>query len=98
MRSVYIIALSLGLAIPATIASATRPAAAADPAVCAVYAASAVSQNKKNKNMGCGYGGPRWSNNYAGHYGWCLGAPNWAFRPKPTPAPACSPTAVAADR
>ena len=52
----------------------TQPSAAGTPAVCNVYAAAAVSQQQKNLNLGCGYAGPRWSKNVAGHFAWCMGA------------------------
>ena len=39
---------------------------------CEQYAKTAVDQNKKNQWTNCGYTGNRWSNNYAGHFNWCL--------------------------
>lgn len=52
----------------------TPSAEAGTPAVCNVYSAAAVSQQQKNQNLGCGYAGPRWSKNFAGHFAWCMGA------------------------
>lgn len=60
---------------------ATAPAAtAATPAVCSVYAATAVSQNQKNKQMNCGFTGSRWMSKPALHYSWCIGATNAAVQ------------------
>ncbi|WP_371224126.1 hypothetical protein [Roseovarius sp. 2305UL8-3] len=41
---------------------------------CDAYAAKAVFQNNHNNNIGCGFTGGRWSNNYEGHKAWCLSA------------------------
>ena len=76
MRYRFLMSMFAAVAIMVAALFAGPPAQAGDPAVCAVYAASAVSQQKKNKNMGCGYAGPAWSKNYGGHYAWCLGAGN----------------------
>ena len=80
MRRQFTSSIMVGLAILVAGLAPPSPVQAADPAVCAVYAASAVNQQKKNKNLGCGFAGGRWSNNGAGHYAWCLGAPNWAVQ------------------
>lgn len=42
---------------------------------CDRYATDAVAKNKLNLENKCGFTGGRWSNNYNGHYEWCLGAP-----------------------
>lgn len=39
---------------------------------CDAYAAKAVFQNAHNNNIGCGFTGGRWSDNYEGHKAWCL--------------------------
>ena len=39
---------------------------------CRNYASTAVSQNKQNIRRGCGYRGNRWTNDYKGHYNWCM--------------------------
>lgn len=57
------------LALPASIMS--TPAAAAPHVVCLNYANTAVAQNQRNVNRGCGYSGPRWTFNWQGHYNWC---------------------------
>lgn len=63
------------LAVTAALAGTFSVAQAANPVVCAAYAQGAVFQQSRNINLGCGFGGIRWSGNYAGHYAWCLGAP-----------------------
>ena len=40
---------------------------------CRRYADQAVDQNRRNLQWGCGFIGNRWSNNWNGHYNWCLG-------------------------
>ena len=40
---------------------------------CDQYARTAVAQNQENIQRRCGYTGARWSDNYQGHYNWCLG-------------------------
>ena len=80
MRLQFPATLGLIFAVGLSLAAWAVPATAADPAVCAVYATSAVAQNKKNKQMGCGYAGPRWSSKYAPHYAWCLGVGNPAVQ------------------
>lgn len=42
---------------------------------CRQYATAAVRANKINTSKGCGYSGARWTNDYNGHYNWCLRAP-----------------------
>lgn len=74
MRNEFKLALSALVAAMAW-SGTSIVAQAANPAVCAMYAQGAVFQQSKNINLGCGYGGIRWSGNYAGHYAWCLGAP-----------------------
>jgi hypothetical protein len=49
---------------------------------CAQYARKAVSLNQENLQRSCKYTGSRWTNDYQGHYNWCLTA---------------SPSAVAAE-
>jgi hypothetical protein len=41
---------------------------------CEHYARTAVAQYQQNLARRCGYTGARWSDNYQGHYGWCLTA------------------------
>ncbi|HOW54066.1 MAG TPA: hypothetical protein PLR60_05355, partial [Syntrophorhabdaceae bacterium] len=39
---------------------------------CQQYASTAVSQNQENLRRNCGFTGGRWTNEYQGHYNWCL--------------------------
>lgn len=55
----------------------TLPARAGNPVQCTAYATSAVAQQNKNISAGCGYTGAAWQSNWAAHYAWCMGAPNW---------------------
>ena len=64
-----IIASIAGLIATATFAST---AMAANPFYCQMYANQAVHAEQKNVWEGCGFVGPRWSFDYAAHYGWCL--------------------------
>jgi hypothetical protein len=41
---------------------------------CRQYANNAVSQHRQNLQHKCGYGGPRWQDNFDNHYNWCLTA------------------------
>lgn len=41
---------------------------------CQDYARTAVSQQRENHRQRCNLRGNRWSDNYKGHYRWCLGA------------------------
>ena len=41
-------------------------------ASCNEYAEDAVKQNAINERQNCGYKGPRWSDNRAAHFGWCM--------------------------
>lgn len=45
-----------------------------DQAACQAYAKEAVAQQKANKSHGCGLSGGAWSEDYAAHFDWCLGA------------------------
>jgi hypothetical protein len=38
---------------------------------CSAYATSAVDQQRRNLDLGCGYGGPVWSSEFRAHYQWC---------------------------
>lgn len=38
---------------------------------CEAYGKAAVDQQQQNIQNKCGFGGGRWSNNYAGHVAWC---------------------------
>ena len=38
---------------------------------CASYAQTAIDQQRKNLDLGCGFAGPVWSNDYRAHYQWC---------------------------
>jgi len=40
---------------------------------CEGYARRAVEQNQENQRRACGYSGPRWGNDYDGHFSWCMG-------------------------
>ena len=62
----------LAVAAAASFAFPASNALAGSPGACAAYAAKAVEQFNKNLNLGCGFGGPRWSADYAGHFSWCL--------------------------
>lgn len=39
---------------------------------CSGYAEAAVIQNQSNIERKCGFSGGAWSNDAAGHYGWCI--------------------------
>lgn len=39
---------------------------------CEQYAKTAVEQNKKNKDLSCGFTGSRWNDDEKGQYNWCL--------------------------
>ena len=53
----------------------TRPCGAPNNAQrCQQYANTAVRAQQININKNCGFTGQPWSNNYTGHYTWCLGA------------------------
>jgi hypothetical protein len=45
-----------------------------DQQACQAYADEAVKQQKANKAKNCGLKGGAWSEDYAGHFGWCLKA------------------------
>lgn len=49
---------------------------AANLGVCAIYAAEATAAAVTATNYGCGYSGPRWSADYAGHFAWCAAGAN----------------------
>ena len=51
---------------------AASSAQAASPFFCNIYAQQAVWAEGQNLSDSCGYTGPRWSFDYAGHYAWCL--------------------------
>jgi len=40
---------------------------------CVAYADTAVHQNRRNLNIGCGFRGARWQSNWDNHYRWCRG-------------------------
>jgi hypothetical protein len=42
--------------------------------ICKNYANTAISQNKENKQKGCGFTGPRFSSDYNAHFNWCMKA------------------------
>lgn len=46
---------------------------AGDDIACALYAQTAVAQNKENISKGCGFTGPRWNSDYSRHMNWCMG-------------------------
>jgi hypothetical protein len=54
--------------------AATRPPHAASPEACQTYASQATSQQTINQTRACGFAGDRWSDNWGGHFNWCLGA------------------------
>lgn len=45
---------------------------------CQGYAQQAVKQAKEAVSLNCGFSGGRWSADYAGHFNWCVGAPDAA--------------------
>lgn len=51
-----------------------RADALAKCASCDGYARDAVAAHERNGSLGCGFGGDRWSQNFAGHRAWCIGA------------------------
>jgi hypothetical protein len=57
------------------IATATFTSAsfAASPFFCKIYAQQAVWAEGENLADSCGFGGARWSFDFAGHFAWCLG-------------------------
>jgi hypothetical protein len=67
--------LSLLLRIlPLALAGIFVTADAGAAANCEQYARSAVVDQERNVALGCGYAGPRWSTDEAGHFRWCAGA------------------------
>lgn len=40
--------------------------------LCTQYARTAVRQNQLNERKKCGFTGNRWTNDYNGHYNWCM--------------------------
>ena len=49
---------------------------AANLAVCAIYAAEATASATEADQLGCGFGGGRWSTDYGGHFAWCMAGAN----------------------
>jgi len=45
-----------------------------DQQACQAYAKEAVAQQKANKMHSCGLRGGAWSEDYAAHFSWCMGA------------------------
>jgi hypothetical protein len=45
---------------------------------CQAYARRAISAQRVNMELGCGYSGPRWHRSRERHYEWCLNAPREA--------------------
>lgn len=43
---------------------------------CTNYAQTAVTQNQRNINQGCGFRAGRWHSNFLSHKNWCLGTNN----------------------
>jgi hypothetical protein len=43
---------------------------------CEKYARTAVEQNQQNLERNCGFTGPRWHSDYAGHFEWCMADDN----------------------
>ena len=60
------------IAATVAIVFAAAPASAGDPVSCGIYAGSAVAQQQQNISNGCGFTGPRWHQNQAAHFSWCL--------------------------
>ena len=56
----------------AAITFASTSAQAASPYFCNIYAQQAVWAESENLADACGFAGPRWSFDYAGHFSWCL--------------------------
>ncbi len=48
-----------------------RGRAGGSNAFCDRYARTAISQNRRNLSLRCGFGGGRWQSNYGNHYSWC---------------------------
>lgn len=71
MRSVLKFLVPFALAAAGASVTIDR-ASAGSPGACTAYAAKAVEQFNRNLNLGCGFGGPRWSADYGGHFAWCL--------------------------
>jgi hypothetical protein len=42
---------------------------------CALYADKAMTHVRLNRQLGCGFGGPRWNRNRQAHAAWCRSAP-----------------------
>ncbi len=74
-KSSILIAAAGMLAASGAMTALTPAAKAADPAFCTQYAATAVAQNRRNRNLGCGFRGPRWHRNWQAHFAWCLTQP-----------------------
>jgi hypothetical protein len=72
MRKILFTAAALAVS---AITFATTSAQAANPYFCNLYAQQAVWAEGQNLSEYCGYTGPRWSFDYAGHYSWCLTVP-----------------------
>jgi hypothetical protein len=68
-----IISFSLTVLVIALGSLALATGARADANLnCNAYATAAVGQNHQNIVLGCGMVGPAWSDDFAGHRGWCL--------------------------
>lgn len=63
-------AVLLGFLVTGTGGSAR----AASAEFCEKYTADAVADQRRNLDMKCGFTGPPWSSDRAGHHPWCLGA------------------------
>ncbi len=49
----------------------SEPAAIRPEDRCVIYARTAIDQQKKNLDLGCGFVGPVWSNDRQAHHQWC---------------------------
>ncbi len=79
-RGFALVALTM---IPLTPANANLD----DPRVtCKRYANKAMSQVEMSERLPNPPSGPRWVNNYAAHYGWCLNSSTKAARDSETRA------------
>jgi hypothetical protein len=84
MTSLMTIAKTGALLLMGFTAMVTAPAtsASAQPkgVFCRNYADVSVVQQVRNRRLGCGYFGPRWTTFWQGHYNWCMLAPRGTSR------------------
>jgi hypothetical protein len=65
------VAVSVAVLSLATVVLGERPGHAQVTGNCRSYAGTAVMLYRQNLRLRCGFGGPRWSANWNGHFNWC---------------------------